>query len=404
MKPTPLIAIAPDSFKGTLSAAEAAEAIAAGVRRAIPRARFRLIPMADGGEGTVDAVIAATRGRWRRCAVHDPLGRAITARYGLVGGRTPRAVIEMAAASGLPLLQPRERNPLVTGTEGTGDLLRDALGRGARRIWMGIGGSATNDGGTGMARALGVRFLDRRGNDLPRGGGALVDLQRIAWDGLDHRLLGAIIEVACDVTNPLCGPNGASAVYGPQKGATPAMVRRLDAGLKRLAQIMTCELGVDAAGMPGAGAAGGLGFGLMAFCGARLRCGVEMVAEAVALETQCRGCDLVITGEGRIDGQTINGKTPMGVARVAGRVGVPVIAICGCAGDGWQNVHKVGIAAVFSSTTCRLTEEEVVSGAAERLTRCGEEVGRLLRIGCGRAMRPPRAQKQKGIGAHAPTP
>jgi glycerate kinase len=381
MNTSPLIAIAPDSFKGTLSAAEAAEAIAAGVRRAMPRARFRFIPMADGGEGTVDAVIAATRGRWRRCAVHDPLGRTITARYGLMGGRAPRAVIEMAAASGLPLLQPCERNPLGTGTEGTGDLLRDALGRGVRQIWMGIGGSATNDGGTGMARALGVWFLDRRGHELPRGGGALAALDRIELEGIDSRVRQVSIEVACDVTNPLCGPNGASAIYGPQKGATPAMVRRLDAGLKRLAMVVKRQTGVDVAGLPGAGAAGGLGFGLMAFCGARLRRGVEMVADAVALEAQCRGCDLVITGEGRIDGQTVNGKTPMGVARVAGRVGVPVIAICGCTGEGWQNVHKVGIAAVFSSTTCRLTEEEVASGAAERLTRCGEEVGRLLRIG-----------------------
>jgi len=395
MKPTPLIAIAPDSFKGTLSAAEAAEAIAAGVRRAMPRARFRLIPMADGGEGTVDAVIAATHGRWHRCAVHDPLGRMITARYGLVGGRTPRAVIEMAAASGLPLLQPRERNPLVTGTEGTGDLLRDALGRGVRQIWMGIGGSATNDGGAGMARALGVRFLDRCGRELPRGGGALAALDRIVLDGLDPRVRQVSIEVACDVTNPLCGPNGASSIYGPQKGATPAMVRRLDAGLKRLAMVMKGQLGVAVAGVPGAGAAGGLGFGMMAFCGARLRRGVEMVADAVRLEAQCRGCDLVITGEGRIDGQTVNGKTPMGVARVAGRVGVPVIAICGCTGEGWQNAHQVGIAAVFSSTTCHLTEKEVASGAAERLTCCGEEVGRLLRLDGWVTMRTRRAQKSR---------
>ncbi|MEI8243215.1 MAG: glycerate kinase [bacterium] len=377
----PFIAIAPDSFKGTLSAAEAAGAIAAGVRRAIPGARFRLIPMADGGEGTVDAVLAATRGKRRCCPVHDPLGRVITARYGLAGGCDPRAVIEMAAASGLPLLKPSERNPLVTGTEGTGDLLRDALDRGARRIWMGIGGSATNDGGTGMARALGVRFLDRRGRDLPRGGGALEALDHLVLDGLDPRVRQVSIEVACDVTNPLCGPRGASAIYGPQKGATPAMIRRLDAGLRRLAQVVKRQTGVDVAGVAGAGAAGGLGFGLMAFCGARLRRGVEMVAEAVNLEAQCRGCDLVITGEGRIDGQTVNGKTPMGVAAVAAKAGVPVIAICGCTGEGWQDVHQAGIAAVFSSTTCRLGEDEVVAGAAERLTRCSEEVGRLLAIG-----------------------
>ena len=394
MNHSPRIAIAPDSFKGTLSAAEAAKAMAAGLRRAIPRARFRLIPMADGGEGTVDAVIAATPGKWQRCRVHDPLGRMITARYGLIGGRAPRAVIEMAVASGLPLLQPCERNPLAAGTEGTGDLLRDLLHRGVRQILMGIGGSATNDGGTGMARALGVRFLDRRGRDLPRGGAALMALERIVPDGLDPRVRQVSIEVACDVTNPLWGPNGASAVYGPQKGATPVMVQQLDAGLKRLAQVAKLQLGVDVADVPGAGAAGGLGFGLMAFCGARLRRGVEMVAEAVELEAQFRGCDLVITGEGRIDGQTVNGKTPMGVARVAGRVGVPVIAICGCTGEGWENVHKVGIAAVFSATSCRLTEEEVVSGAAARLTRCGEEVGRLLTLGGGGVMRAQRKAKK----------
>ena len=393
MKPSPLIAIAPDSFKGTLSAAEAAEAIAAGVKRAIPRARFRLVPMADGGEGTVDAVIAATQGQWQRCRVQDPLGRPFTTRYGLVGKRTPRAVIEMAAASGLPLLKPAERNPLITGTEGTGELLRDALTRGAQQIWMGIGGSATNDGGTGMARALGIRFLDKHGRDLPRGGGALATLARIDLDGLDPRVRQVSIEVACDVTNPLCGPNGASAVYGPQKGATPAMVKQLDAGLKQLAKVVKQQLGVDLVALPGAGAAGGLGFGLMAFCGARLRRGVEMVADAVELEKQCRGCDLVITGEGRMDGQTVCGKTPMGVAAVAGKVGVPVIAICGCTGKDWQNAHQVGIAAIFSSTTCRLTEEEVASGAAERLTRSGEEVGRLLAIGSGNIMRTAKAQK-----------
>ena len=381
MNHTPLIAIAPDSFKGTLSADAAARAMAAGLKRAIPGARFRIIPMADGGEGTVEAVIAATHGKWRRCVVRDPLGLKITARYGLVGDHTKRAVIEMAAASGLPLLQPRERNPLVTGTEGTGDLLCDALNRGAQQIWMGIGGSATNDGGTGMARALGVQFLDRGGKELPRGGGALVGLCRIELAHLDLRARDATIEVACDVTNPLCGPSGAAAVYGPQKGASPDMIGCLDAGLRRLAEVVKRQMGVDVAELPGSGAAGGLGFGLMAFCNARLRRGVEMVAEAVNLKEQFKGCDLVITGEGRIDGQTVNGKTPMGVAAVAVKVGVPVIAICGCTGEGWQNVHKVGIEAVFSSTTGRLTEEEAASGATARLTRCGEEVGRLLMIG-----------------------
>jgi len=378
-----LIAIAPDSFKGTLSADAAAKAIAAGLRRALPQARLRLIPMADGGEGTMDAVVAAAHGSWRRCRVYDPLGRRITARYGaFAGGR--RVIIEMAAAAGLPLLKPDERNPLATSTCGVGELLRHALDRGARQVALGIGGSATNDGGTGLARALGARFLDRRSRELPPGGGSLTALTRIDLSALDPRLRRVTLEVACDVTNPLCGPRGASAVYGPQKGAMPAMVRRLDAGLRRLAEVTRRDLGLDVAATPGAGAAGGLGFGLLAFCGARLRRGVELVADAVRLEQKLAGCDLVITGEGRMDAQTINGKTPMGVAAVAQRVGVPVIALCGCTGDGWQAAHRIGITAVFSSTTCRLTEADVTSGAAERLTCCAEEVGRLLDVGAAK--------------------
>ena len=375
-----LIAIAPDSFKGTLSAEAAARAIAVGLRRGLPGVRVRLVPMADGGEGTMDAVVAAAHGAWRCCRVHDPLGRTITARYGaFADGR--RVIIEMAAAAGLPLLKPDERDPLTTATFGVGELLRHALDHGARQVALGIGGSATNDGGTGLAQALGARFLDRRGDELPPGGGSLTALVRIDLSGFDPRVRRVALEVACDVTNPLCGPRGASAVYGPQKGATPAMVRRLDGGLRRLAEVARRDLGVDVAEIPGAGAAGGLGFGLLAFCGARMRRGVEMVAEAVRLEQKLAGCDLVITGEGRMDGQTVNGKTPMGVAAVAQRAGVPVIAICGCTGDGWQAAHRIGITAVFSSTTCRLTEAEVASGAAGRLQRCAEEVGRLLAVG-----------------------
>jgi len=375
-----IIGIAPDSFKGVLSAAEAAEAMAAGFRRCFPGARFRLIPMADGGEGTTCAIIDATRGKWRTCTVHDPLGRVLRARYGLSGGRTPRAVIEMAAASGLPLLRASERNPLRTSTIGTGDLMRHAMDSGVRQIWMGIGGSATNDGGTGMARALGVRFLDRNGRELPPGGGALIDLAHIDMTGLDPLVRKTTIEVACDVTNPLCGTAGASAIYGPQKGATPAMVRRLDAGLRRLAHVARRDLGADVANLPGAGAAGGLGFGLMAFCGARLRRGVEMVSEAVQLEKRLRGCDLVVTGEGRTDGQTVNGKTPMGVATVAQRVGAPVIILSGCLRNDWREVHRVGVAAAFSSTIDSLTEEQIVPGAAKRLAVAAEEIGRLWKM------------------------
>jgi glycerate kinase len=282
----------------------------------------------------------------------------------------------MAAASGLPLLAAHDRNPLVTSTHGTGELVRRALDRGARRVLLGIGGSATNDGGTGLARALGWRFLDRSGRDLPAGGDALRRLARIDGSGADSRVRTVVIDVACDVNNPLCGARGASAVYGPQKGATAAGVRRLDAGLARLADVVQEQLGLDLAEVPGAGAAGGLGFGLMVFCGGRLRRGVECVAAAVALERRLRGCDLVITGEGRVDGQTVNGKTPVGVAAVAQRLGIPAIAICGCTGPGFEAVHTAGLAAVFAAGG-DAAGADFVSGAADRLSRCAGEVGRL---------------------------
>lgn len=398
-----LIAIAPDSFKGTLPAAAAAAAIAAGLRRGLPGVRVRLIPMADGGEGTVAAVVAAARGRWRRCRVHDPLGRLVTARYGvLAGGR--HVVIEMAAAAGLTLLAPGERDPSATSTFGVGELLRHALERGARRVTLGLGGSATNDGGTGLARALGARFLDRRGRELPPGGGALTALARIEMKDFDPRVRRTAIEAACDVTNPLCGPRGATAVYGPQKGATPAMARRLEAGLRRLAAVARRDLGVEVAETPGAGAAGGLGYGLMVFCGARLRRGVEMVAETVRLEQRLAGCDLVITGEGRMDRQTADGKTPAGVAAVARRAGVPAIAICGCTGDGWQEAHRAGIAAVFSSVTCPLDERGIARGAAARLSQAAEEIGRLLAAAGAGSRRPARRQADLPAPAAAEVP
>ncbi len=380
-KDRPLIAIAPDSFKGSLDAAGVAAAMAAGLKRALPSARFRLIPMADGGEGTVDAWTAATRSTRVRARVRDPLGRAITAGYAR-NHRQKLAVIEMAAASGLPLLTPNERDPLITSTAGTGDLIRHALDGGARRILLGIGGSATNDGGVGLAAALGARFLDRQGRALPPGGGALRALDRIDLAGLDPRIGQVRIEVACDVTNPLCGRQGAAAVYGPQKGATPAVVRQLDTGLRRLARIVTRhdpgQAGTE--NQPGAGAAGGLGYGLMVFCGARLRRGVEMIAESVGLEDRLRGCALVITGEGRMDAQTVQGKTPSGVAAVARRLGIPVIAICGCVGPGYEAVHQAGIAAVIPVAHGPFDPEHPAVGAAARIRACAEETGRLLAL------------------------
>ena len=286
----------------------------------------------------------------------------------------------MASASGLVLLTPEERNPLVTTTRGTGELIRAALNRQVARLLIGIGGSATTDGGTGMARALGVQFLDARGRGLPEGGGSLTRLDRIEVRGLDPRLREVNVEVACDVANPLFGPRGAAYVYGPQKGATPAMVRQLDAGLKRLALVIQRDLGVAVQNVPGAGAAGGLGAGLVAFLNGRLRSGVDLVVEAVDLHGRLGGCNLVITGEGRLDGQTAFGKAPAGVAKAAKRLGLPVIAICGSLGADAAKVRQAGINACFAALEEPMSNAELAERAPGMLERCAEQVGRLLAL------------------------
>jgi glycerate kinase len=371
------IAIAPNAFKGTLTAAQAAACIERGLRRALPGLATVKIPLADGGDGTLPAIVEATGGKRVRCWVGDPLGRSIPSTFGVTGdGRT--AVIEMALASGLALLKPGERNPLPTSSRGTGELIRAALDRRVTEIILGIGGSATNDGGAGLARALGVKFLDARNRELPEGGGALAKLARIDLTGLDARLKSTAISVACDVDNPLCGPRGAARVYGPQKGATPAMVRRLETGLKRLAAVIQRDAGVSVAHLPGAGAAGGLGAGLVALLGARLRPGADLVTQAIGLESKLAGCDLIITGEGRLDGQTACGKAPAGVARVARRLGIPVIAICGSLGPDAGRVRAIGIEAWFSSLEEPVPEADLPRRAPGRLERCAEQVGRLL--------------------------
>lgn len=358
---------------------EAADCIETGLKRALFNIRVKKIPMADGGEGTMRTIMASTGGKIVRLAVKDPLGRKIQAEYGLTGdGRT--AVIEMAAASGVMLLKPAERDPLKASTFGTGELIRSALDRKVDRIIIGIGGSATNDGGAGMARALGVKFLDSRGREIADGGGALIALDRIEMKGLDRRLKDVLVEVACDVDNPLTGARGASRVYGPQKGATPAMAKQLDANLKLFAGIVKRDVGVDVMKVPGGGAAGGIGAGLMAFAGARLRPGVDIVIEIVKLEKKLKGCDLVITGEGRIDGQTVHGKTPAGVARAAKRLGLPVIAICGSIGKGADKVHKIGIDAYFSALNKPVNECDLRRKGPVMLVDCAEQVGRILAL------------------------
>jgi glycerate kinase len=379
------VAIAPDSFKGSMTAMEAASCIEAGLTSALAGVRCRKVPMADGGEGTVQAIVDATGGTFVKRTVADPLGRRLKATFGLSGdGKT--AVMEMAAASGLALLKPRERNPLKTSTYGTGELMRHALKLGVRKILIGIGGSATNDGGTGMARALGVKFLDARGKPVPEGGGSLDKIASIDMRGLDPRLKGVQVEVACDVDNPLIGRNGAAQVYGPQKGATPAMVKKLDAGLKHLSVVIKSDIGLSILRVPGSGAAGGLGGGLMAFAKGELRPGVDIVIDSVKLARQLKGCDLVITGEGRMDHQTAFGKTPAGVAKTAKALGIPVIAICGCLGKNPEVVHGIGIDAFFSALEENVTEEELPTRGPVMLRNCAEEVGRLLAIDCGKKL------------------
>ncbi len=377
------IVIAPDSFKESLSALEVAQAVQAGFSQVFPQAIYVLVPVADGGEGTVDAMVAATGGRREIVTATGPLGTPVEAFYGLTGdGAT--AVIEMAAASGLMLVPAAQRNPLLTTSRGTGELIRAALDAGARRFILGIGGSATNDGGAGMVQALGARLLDARGEDIGPGGGALAALERVDVSALDPRLAECRIEVACDVDNPLTGPRGASAVFGPQKGATAEMVQTLDANLARFAHIVERDLGVAVDAVPGAGAAGGMGAAMLAFFGATLKPGIEIVTAAVDLDTHVRDADLVITGEGRIDFQTVHGKTPIGVARVARRHGKPVIGIAGSLGANVGVVHEHGIDAVFSVLNRPCTLEEALRDAAANVELTARNVAAALRIGQAR--------------------
>ncbi len=379
------VVVAPDSFKGSATARVAAEALARGLRRALPGVQVETVPMADGGEGTVEAVVEATGGRYVRTRVVGPLGEPVWARFGIVGDGST-AVIEMASASGLPLVPPHRRNPMVTTTFGTGELIRAALDEGVRRILVGIGGSATVDGGAGAAQALGVGLLDAEGRPLGFGGGELGRLARIDMAGRDPRLAEVEVLVACDVTNPLYGPEGAAAVYGPQKGATPEMVALLDRHLRHLADLIRRDLGVDVSTLPGGGAAGGLGAGLVAFCGARLLPGVQLVMEAVRLQERLAGADLVVTGEGAIDRQTRFGKTPAGVGLLARRLGVPAVAVVGTIGDDVDEevLQACGLDAVLSMVPGPMALDEAMARSEQLLERAGERLGWLLRLEQGR--------------------
>lgn len=347
------VAIAIDSFKGSIGSVEAGNAAAEGVRRAVPGAECVVRPLADGGEGTVDALVAGMGGSVRHVDVTGPDGRIVRARYGVTADGT--AVMEMAEAAGIVLVPAERRNPLVATTYGVGEMIADAVAHGVRRIIMGIGGSATNDCGAGMLQALGWRLLDAEGRDVPRGGAALAGVARIVPP---RSAAFPEIKVACDVENPLCGPCGASAVFGPQKGATPEMVAELDAALGRFAEVS----GGDAEA-PGAGAAGGLGYAFKTFLGAALTPGVDLILAETRLEDVVRDADVVVTGEGRLDGQTVMGKAPIGVARLAKKFGKPVLAFAGCIGDGAEALNAAGIDAYFPILRRVVTLEEALSTA-----------------------------------------
>ncbi|MEW4211572.1 glycerate kinase [Priestia megaterium] len=373
------IVIAPDSFKESLTALHVCEALEKGIKTHFPNAEISKVPMADGGEGTVQSLVDATGGQIIQAKVTGPLGKEVEAFYGILGdGKT--AVIEMAAASGLHQVPMDERNPLITTTRGTGELILKALDQKVKHIIIGIGGSATNDGGAGMAKALGAKLLNTNGAEIKEGGGSLNQLAAIDLTNFDSRLAEVKVEVACDVDNPLTGATGASAVFGPQKGATPDMVKQLDRNLAHYAAVIEKEMDIHIQNVPGAGAAGGLGGGLLAFLSAELKPGVDIVIEATQLESYIKNADLVITGEGRIDGQTIYGKTPIGVAKTAKKHSVPVIAIAGSIGVGSEAVYEHGISALFSVVPGAVTLPEALEKAGENIERTAKNVASVIRL------------------------
>ena len=373
------IIVAPDSYKGSLSAKEVADAIEKGLKKVDETIEVVKVPMADGGEGTVQSLVDASNGKLVTLKVMDPLMREIDSFYGILGDGTT-AVMEMAAASGLPLIKKEEKNPWKTTTFGTGQLIKHALDMGCRSIIMGIGGSATNDGGCGMAMALGVKFLDKEGNEVGFGGGSLGLIHSIDVSGLDERIKECTIVAACDVDNPLVGLKGASHIFGPQKGADTEMVLALDKNLQHYGKLVEEALGVSLLNYPGAGAAGGLGGGLLAFLGASLKSGIDIVIDTTKLEEIMKGADLVITGEGMIDYQTLHGKTPYGVARAASKQNIPVIAIAGGIGNNIEVLYDHGFTSIFSIVDKPMTLDEAIENCDALLQSVAERVLRTVRI------------------------
>ncbi len=381
------ILIAPNAFKGTLTAQEAAKAMARGLKRELPHAELIKCPVADGGDGFAEVLGARLNARWIRRRVHDPVGKIITASFALSSGSST-AIIELARASGLALL--KHPDPLGASTGGTGELIAAALDLGATRVLIGIGGSASTDGGTGLARALGARFLDHRGEELPTGGAALSHLARIDLSGLDPRLKAARLQVACDVTNPLHGRRGAAFTFAPQKGASLAQVRQLDAGLRQLARIIRRDLGMKVQSIAGAGAAGGTGAGLAAFCGAELTGGFDLVAQTLGIAKLIRSCDLVITGEGRLDRTTAHNKAPIGILRLARQAGIPALALGGSFGPG---ARGLGFDAIFQAAP---PANGRAGRPAERLSLAAMEIARWIQthLPARRAATPQRSRQR----------
>lgn len=378
------IVVAMDSFKGSMSSKTAGQAAAEGIRRVYPEAEIFVRPLADGGEGTVEALIQGVGGRRETVRVTGPLGEPVDCHYGILPGQTimeqKTAVIEMAGAAGLPLLAPEKRNPLLTTTYGVGEVIKDAVEKGCRRFIVGIGGSATNDGGVGMLQALGFSFLDREGRQAGFGARALMDIHRISAEKVMPELSECVFRVACDVTNPLCGERGASAVYGPQKGAGPDMVEQMDKGLAHLAEVSKDFTGADP-DYPGTGAAGGLGFGFLTFLNSTLESGVKIVLEETGLEEYIRKADFVVTGEGRLDGQTVQGKAPMGVAELAKAWDKRVFAFSGCVTSKASLCNEAGIDAFFPILRSPASLEEVMKeeNAVKNMADTAEQVFRAVK-------------------------
>ena len=370
------VVIAIDSFKGSVSSLEAGEAAKNGVLDVYPDADVSVMPLADGGEGTVETLVYGLGGEMINTDVTGPMGEKINCSYGIVGGT---AVMEMAASSGLPLVPIEKRNPLLATTYGVGDMIKDAVNRGCRDFIIGIGGSATNDGGMGMLQSLGVKFLDKDGKETGIGGKYLADIRDVDISGLMPELKDCVFNIACDVDNPLCGERGASRVYGPQKGASEDDIKFLDSALRNFSKITKKKLGVDCAETPGSGAAGGLGYGFMAYLGAILKPGVEIVLDAIGIDSILDGADYVITGEGRIDSQTAMGKAPAGVAKRAKNAGAIVIGVAGCVTDDAYLCNSEGIDAIFPVIDKAMPLEEAMDRSVT-VKNIRKEVRQIFRL------------------------